>query len=137
MYQSENRERGRVEPRSLASHVADLGDELYALVRKEVELAKVELSEKVEQAQKGTTALASGGAVLYAGFFFILLAITFGLAAAMPLWLAALIVGAVVAIAGGVMLANGRKRLRSENLAPRRTAATLRDTRDLTRGELQ
>jgi hypothetical protein len=41
-------------------------------------------------------------------------------------WLAALIVGVVVAIIGAIMLQKGRSNLRPTNLAPQRTAASLR-----------
>lgn len=48
------------EDRSLATLFSDLTQETTALLRKEVELAKVEISEKVSQAQSGAVSLATG-----------------------------------------------------------------------------
>jgi hypothetical protein len=52
-------------------------------------------------------------------------------------WLAPLIVGAIVAIVGGVMLSGGLKKLKAENLKPERTLQSLRADRDLAKEHLQ
>ncbi|WP_119678969.1 phage holin family protein [Indioceanicola profundi] len=113
--------------RPLTSLFSELATETSALIRKEIELGKAELSEKAAQAGKGAASLAIGGAVAYTGVIFLLLALTFGLANWLPLWASALIVGGLVLIVGLVMLASGRNKLKASNLAPNRTIETIKD----------
>lgn len=113
--------------RPLTSLFSELATETSALIRKEIELGKAEMSEKAAQAGKGAASLAIGGAVAYAGLIFLLLAATLALSNAVAPWLAALIVGAVVVIIGLVMLASGRNKLKASNLAPNRTIETIKD----------
>ncbi|MEW6613756.1 MAG: phage holin family protein [Pseudomonadota bacterium] len=112
--------------RSLASLFKELTGEMSLLVRKEVELAKVETTEKVTQAGAGLASLAVGGAVAFAGFLVLLAALVLGLGQVMALWLAALIVGVVVLGIGFMLLQKGRDNLKAQNLTPRRTVESLR-----------
>lgn len=112
--------------RSLASLFKELTGEMSVLVRKEVELAKVETTEKVTQAGAGLASLAVGGAVAFAGFLVLLAALVLGLGQVMALWLAALIVGVVVLGIGFMLLQKGRDNLKAQNLTPRRTVESLR-----------
>lgn len=127
------------EDRSLATLFSDLTQETTALLRKEVELAKVEISEKVSQAQSGAVSLATGGAVLYAGLLFLLLALVYGISAATDwdLWVSALIVGVVVSIIGYALLARGRRNLKAENLTLSRTTRSLRRDKALAKEQMQ
>lgn len=116
---------------------SDLWRETATLVREEAALAKAELSEKVSQVQSGIGSIAFGGAILFAGVLFLLSAAVAGLATVLPpefaVWLAPLIVGAVVSLIGLMVLAKGRRNLRSTNLAPNRTAESLRRDAQLAR----
>lgn len=112
--------------RSLASLFKELTGEMSVLVRKEVELAKVETTEKVTQAGAGLASLAVGGAVAFAGFLVLLAALVLGLGQVVALWLAALIVGVVVLGIGFMLLQKGRDNLKAQNLTPRRTVESLR-----------
>jgi ABC-type xylose transport system permease subunit len=72
--------------------------------------------------------LAVGGLVAYAGLLAILAAIIIGLATAgLPWWLAALLVGVVVALLGGMMIQRGLTALKQADLAPRETMQTLKE----------
>lgn len=116
------------EDRSIATLFSDLTQETTTLLRKEVELAKVEISEKVSQTQSGLVSLAIGGAIAYAGLLVLLAAAVYGLADLLDgnMGLSALIIGIVVAIIGFIMLWVGRSNLKAENLALPRTAHSLR-----------
>lgn len=113
--------------RPLTTLFGELAGETSSLIRKEMELAKAEMSEKVSQVTTGATSIAVGGAVAYAGLLFLLLAATYGLAEFLSPWLSALIVGAVVAVIGLVMLSSGRSKLKAANLEPTRTIETIKD----------
>jgi hypothetical protein len=121
--------------RSLSQLFSDLTAESTALVRKEVELAKAEVAEKVNQVTTAGIALAAGGALLFAGLIVLLFAAVFGLALLLeptsPPALSALIVAIVTMIIGGIALMIGRNRLKASNLAPRRTTESLRRDKDL------
>jgi len=113
--------------RPLTGLLTELAQETTTLVRKEVELAKAEVSEKVSQATTGAVSLAAGGLVAFAGLIFLLLAVTYYLATMMEPWLAALIVGGVVTLVGVILVVIGKSRLNACNLQPTRTLATLQD----------
>jgi len=117
----------RAADRPLTGLLTELAQETTTLVRKEVELAKAEMSEKVNQATAGAVSLAAGGMVAFAGVIFLLLAATFGLAKVMEPWLAALIVGGVVTLIGIVLVSMGKSKLSARNLQPNRTISTLQD----------
>jgi hypothetical protein len=126
-----------VRDRSFVGLLRDLRDESINLVQDEVRLARTELQEKVNEARQGAISAVTGGAILGAGLFMILLAAAAGLYAAMwamevdPLisgWLAPLIVGVLVVIIGGALLAAGKKKMEPSNLRPERTERSLRET---------
>lgn len=120
--------------RSIPSLLSDFSHQLTTLVQKEVELAKSEVSEKISQVQSGATSLVLGGAVLFAGLLVLLQAAVYGLyelieSWAPGPWLSPLVVGAVVLIIGLIMLQQGRKRLKPENITdfPKTTESLRRD----------
>lgn len=115
--------------RSIAQLVSNLASDAGSLVRKEVELARAEMSEKVSQVSGSVVTLVVGGVILFGGFLVLLDAAVYGLAQLMEsygLGLAALIVAVVALVLGGIIVAVGRSRLRAGSLAPRRTAESLR-----------
>jgi len=130
-----------VNGRPLAGLFSDLWRETTTLVQDELELAKADLTDKVTQAGRGVSAIAVGGAILFAGFLVLLFAAVGALQIMLPEdmapWLAPLIVGAVVAIIGAISLSNGRRKLKAENLAPTRTLDSLRRDRDVAKEHLQ
>ncbi len=106
--------------RPVGDLLKDLLHESGALVRGEVQLLRTEMSEKLAQVQRGVVSTLGGAAVLFAGVLSLLAAAVFGLGEIMPLWASALLVGAVVTIAGAVMVVAGKKKLEAENLKPER-----------------
>jgi hypothetical protein len=111
---------------SLGDLVMGLTDDLTALVRKEVDLAKAEVQESV---QKGATAggmVAGGGMVAYAGLLFILAAIAIALGEWWEnYWLGAAAVGLVTGLLGWAILNGGLKQLKEVSLVPQKTLDSL------------
>ena len=105
------------------------------LIRQEIELARVELGEKVELLRRYVTGMAAGVALLAVAFFFLLSALDRGFAAALAtwmddgvaLWLAPLILAAILGGIGFRLLTTARRTLRAEGLTPERTVQTLRE----------
>ena len=117
--------------RSLGDLFSDLSRETTTLVRQEVQLAKAELTQSATEVARGIGMLVAGGAVAYAGLFFLLLAIVFGLIeAGWDAWLSALVVGLVVVAIGAVLVLRARESLKPANLAPRRTVETLKEDQE-------
>jgi len=91
--------------------VKQLTEQTSRLVRQEVELAKVELTEKGKKAGAGVGMF--GGAGLFGFFAFAGLTATFilALATALPAWLSALIVTAVYGAVAGVLALQGKNKV--------------------------
>jgi hypothetical protein len=114
--------------RSLGDLFSDLSRETTTLVRKEVQLAKAELTQSATEAARGIGMLVAGGAVAYAGLLFLLLAIVFGLIeAGWDPWVSALVVGLVVVAIGAILVLRARESLKPANLAPQKTVETLKE----------
>ena len=117
----------QTDDRSLKELLADLTHSVTTLFRKETELARAELSEKVSQAGVAAGALAAGGILALAALIVLLQALVIalselGLAPA----LSALIVGGVVAIIAFALIYEGMNDLKASSLAPTRTVEALR-----------
>lgn len=116
--------------RSLGELFADLSRKTTLLVRQELVLAKTEMTEKATEAGKNIGFLIAGGAVLYMGLLFILAAVAILLATVVPDWLAALIVGLVVAVIGLVLVQRGRAALKQTTLKPEKTIESLKEDKE-------
>lgn len=123
--------RAPAEGRTLIGLFSDLWRETTRLIHAEAELAKAEFTEKVSEFQTGLVAMAIGGAVLFAGFIVLLLAAAAGLYFVLrsetehAIWLAPLIVGLTVVVAGAIGVAKGRSDMKASSLAPERTLRSL------------
>lgn len=112
--------------RSVPDLIGDLVDQTSTLVRKEVQLARAEMSEKVSQIGASAGGIAVGGALLLAALIVLLNAVAaFLVTLGLSVWLSSLIVAVVVAIIGYVMLRAGLNRLKAANLTPQRTVTQL------------
>ena len=123
-----------VDDRPLGELFSDMTSQVQALLRKEVELAKMETKDQVAKATKAGAMLAAAGV---AGFFAALLlafAAAWGLAEAIPTGLAFLAVGLLFAVLGGLLLSGGRKKLETFKPVPEQTLKTLRDDVQVAKG---
>src|SRR5690606_12381616 len=94
-------------------------------------LLKVETTSAINDTRTGIASMAAGGAVLYAGFLFLLVSAVMALSQVMEPWLAALIVGGVVLIIGAIMLGSGKKKLEPGAFRPSHTQASLEKDRNM------
>jgi O-antigen ligase len=116
---------------SVASLISRLVGELSTLFRKEVALAKAEISESASHAKAGAIAIAAGGAVIFAGLLVLLAAAVLALAKMMDPWLAALLVGIMAGAIGFVLIQSGKKQLEPSALKLERTQDALRKDKDM------
>jgi hypothetical protein len=108
--------------RSIPDIIGDVVHQITTLLKKEGQLARAEVSEKVANAAAGI-GMAIFGAVLAIPALVILLeAIVAGLMrAGLPVYWAALLVGGVTLIVGIALLMAGANRLKADNLMPEKT----------------
>ena len=119
---------------SVGSLLKQLAHEATAMLRNEVALARSEARESMQSTKNGVAAVATGGVVALGGFVVLLMAGVYALATTMALWLSALIVGAVVLLAGVLMIQAGKKKFSSDELRPERTIDSLHKSTDAIRG---
>ena len=117
------------EERSIGELFGQLSQDMTLLFRQELQLARAEMSEKISQVTSNLVSVVAGGFVAYVGALALVAALILALheAADISPWVSALIVGAIFAVAGYVMLNRGLKELKRVDLAPRRTVETLKD----------
>jgi uncharacterized membrane protein len=119
----------RQQERSIGELFGQLTQDMTLLVRQEVQLARTEMSVKLSRFTTNLLSVGAGGFVAYLGGLALVAALILAIRdlANISLALSALIVGAVLAIVGYVMLQKGLKELKQVDLAPRRTVETLKD----------
>jgi uncharacterized membrane protein YqjE len=113
--------------RSVGELLRDLASDVTNLIRQELNLAKTEAQEKLHQTVAAVVSIVAGALLAFAALIVLLDALVYGLTeAGLERWLAALIVGGLVAIIGFVLVRKGQNDLSAARLAPERTAANLR-----------
>jgi hypothetical protein len=115
--------------RSIGELFGQLTQDMTLLVRQEIQLARSEISEKFSRFTANLISVAAGGFVAYVGGLALVAALILALhdLANISLAVSALIVGAVFAIAGYVMLKRGLNELKRVDIAPRRTVENIKD----------
>ena len=115
-----------VDDRGISQLVKDLGEQTATLVRKEMELAKAEITQQGKKAGKGAGLFGAAG--LFGVFAFAALTTFFiaGLAAILDsTWLAALIVAVVYGAIAGVLALSGKKKVQDVS-GPEKTQASVK-----------
>lgn len=115
------------EERSLGDLFSELMSETSTLVRQEVSLAQVELTNKAAKAGKNVGYLMVGGAVGYAALLMILAAVVILLANIVPLWASALIVGVAVGGVAFVLISSALTELRKADPVPHETVESIKE----------
>ena len=116
-----------MENRPLGDLFGDLATDMSNLVRQEVSLAKVEITQKAKYVGRNVGYLVVGGAVAYAALLAIIAAVVMLLARVMPTWGATLIVGVVVGAIGWMLIGKAMMALQQADLTPRETVETLKE----------
>lgn len=131
---------------TLPTLLRDLRDETTTLLRQEVALAKAELKENAANVGSHVAHIAIGGVVGYAGLIVLLIGLGLllsalleraGLDGDLAQWLAPTVLGAVVGLVGYAMVAKAKRAMSHDTVVPRRTIATLRESKDWAQSKLQ
>lgn len=113
--------------RTFPEVLQDIIGNFEQIIRSEIRLAKTEMREEAAKAAKPGASAGIGLLISFYGAGFLLLAAMFGLATLMATWLAALLVGAVLAVLGSIVLASGVARLKRLDPTPNKTIRSLEE----------
>jgi uncharacterized membrane protein YqjE len=117
-----------IEPeQSLGELLGRVSRDFSQLVSTQIELAKVEIREEIAAAGRGAGILTGGAFCAYLAVVLLSFAAAWGLSEIMPEGAAFLVVGAVYAVAAGVLLPKGKDRLSQVKPIPEKTAETVRE----------
>lgn len=113
--------------RTMADIIKDIVANLQEIMRSEINLARAEMTQKAMTAGRAAAVAVVGGVVALYAIAFVLVCIFDALALAIPYWASALIIGAVLLIAAGVMVSAGINRLKKLSPKPTETIRSIRE----------
>jgi hypothetical protein len=106
----------------------ELSEEATLLIRQEVALARIEMSEKARAAAVGSGLMGGGAMLAYLGLGALTAAAILGLSEVLLSWLAALVVGAAYLAVALVLFLTGRVSLRrAGSPVPEETVETIKE----------
>ncbi len=113
--------------RSLGELFADLSEKTSTLVKKEIELARHEMTRTATEMARKSAMIGVGGAIAYAGFIVLLIGAAWLLATlGLPTWLAFAIAGAIALAVGGFLAMRAAQALKTVSVVPERTVETIK-----------
>ena len=107
--ESSNQNNATTQP--IGELVQQLSEQTSSLVRKELQLAQLEMQEKGKRAGIGAGLFGGAGAIALFGLAVLVAAAVLGLATALDAWLSALIVAVVLLAVAGVAALMGKKQV--------------------------
>lgn len=114
-------------PRPFGTVVASAIEGFRTLARQHAELAKIEMAEAAAVRGQGAGMMAGAGVVAAYAVGFLAAAAAAGLAVILPVWAAILIVGVLLLGVAGILVAIGRRVLKTAPPVAERTKALLQE----------
>ncbi len=122
--------------RSFSDVLKDIGTSLQDIVRSEIKLAKIEVTDSIGRLRSASVMLAGGGLLGIFAVGFILLAALFALEIILPAWLAALVLGVLLFGGAALGISVGRRRLKAIR-GPRKTLQTMKEDLEWTKEQVR
>jgi uncharacterized membrane protein SpoIIM required for sporulation len=123
--------------RSIPEIISAVTGDLANLVRKESELVRTEVSEKISDAAKAGVSMSIGAALLLGGFLCLIAALVLGLSHIMdPAW-AALLVGVVAGLVGYTLVRGAAKKVQPAALTPDRATRQIHKDAQLVKEQVR
>jgi hypothetical protein len=120
--------------RTIGQLVAQVVDDLRAIVRAEIALAKTEITAQLGIAGKGAGLLATAGVLALYGLGLLFIALSLVIAIWLPVWAGFLIMAVVLFIVTAILALIGRNSLNQVNPRPERAIAQAQETVDAVLG---
>ncbi|MGB3763642.1 MAG: phage holin family protein [Ornithinimicrobium sp.] len=114
--------------RTIGQLIADASADVSAIVRSEVELAKVEIKNDVVHAGKGAGMFAGAGVLGAYGFGLLLLGLAWVIAIWLPVWAGLLIVAGVLFVVAGILAVLGKGQVGKVKGKPEKAIANAQET---------
>jgi uncharacterized membrane protein YqjE len=111
---------------SVGELIIRMSEQTSRLVRDELRLAQVEISEKAKHGGIGAGLFGGGGILALFGFGVLITAAILGLALVLPAWASALIVAVPLFVAAGVAALIGKRQLSQASPTPERTVENVK-----------
>lgn len=108
--------------KEMAEH---LYHDMLGLWKKESQLIRTEMSEKLSEFKKSTVSLAIGGAFLFYGGLCLVATAVLALNFVLELWAAAGVMAAFFLVIGAVIAVSAKKKLEADNLKPNQSIQAL------------
>ena len=123
--------------RSIPEVISAVAGDLANLVRKESELVRSEVSEKISDAARAGVSMSIGAALLLGAFLCLLAALVLALSHVMDPGWAALLVGVVAGLVGYTLMRGAAKKVRPSVLAPDRAARQIQKDAQLVKEQVR
>ncbi len=116
------------EERSLGDLFGELSQQTSTLVKKEIELARLEVTRSATTTARNAAMIAVGGVIAYAGAIVVLIGLGWLLASlGLPVWIALVIVGGLTLAIGGFLAYRALDAMRKAQVVPERTVETIKE----------
>jgi hypothetical protein len=114
---------------SLAALINGLIEDAQRLVRKEIDLARQEVTIEIDKARQGATTLGIGAGLAIAGGILLAFMLVYLLVdlTGLSLWLSFLIIGAILTALGVVFVLQGVKRMKTVDPVPHETLESVKE----------
>lgn len=107
-----------------------LSSQASLLFRQELQLAQAEMTRKATRGGKNAAIVVLGAVLAHAALLTLIATLIAALSQVMETWLAALIVGVVLAIIAAVLIQHGINKLKAIDPAPRQTIETMKENKE-------
>ena len=122
---------------SVGELLGNLARDTGVLVRQELQLAAAEFKSKLQTVAQNSVLIAIGAGLSLLGVMALMLAAIFALQMVLPLWAAAVVVGALFVVPGIILLVMGVTAITRLTALPKRTIATLKEDLGELKGALR
>lgn len=114
---------------SIAELLSGIVADAQHLVRREIDLAKREVSIEIDKVKQGSVLLGAGIGLAAVGGILLSFMLVYVLVELLllPLWLSHLIIGGIFTIVGALLLLQGVKRMRNVDPVPRETIESVKE----------
>ncbi len=130
-YDNYNRYNGYAEDEpGLSELLSRLSNQAMHLFRQEIQLAQAEMTQKATRAGRNAAIIGVGAVFAMGAFYALVAAVILLLSRYIETWLAALLVGAALAVVGGLLAKYGIDQLRAIDPAPRQTIESVRESKE-------
>lgn len=110
---------------------------IQEIIGAEFQLAKTETKEEISRASTPAATLGAGLVICFFALGFLLLAAVYALSIVIAAWLAALLVGVTLTVAGIALISYGDKKLKEVNVLPEKTADSLKENMQWAKNQIK